>query len=376
MKQKKDDVPIREEQAGGTPVRLQGTKRKKRTRPRVIVATVGSALLVLVGALVIVGGIYVNNLLSAVQQDPQTSDASYTPLPVLPSGATVAPEEIGLTERDYLAANIEEIEMRGNKNSVQNFLLIGTDKAAGLSDTTIILSINKQTHTITMASLLRDLLVVIPGYDYDHDGNDDAFKLNSAFASGGFGRLRKTIQRNFRLDIDKYVQVDFKGFSSVVDKMGGVDMELTEAEAKDMKVGKTAGKYHLNGDRALAYVRIRRIDNDFGRTNRQRKMLTTLFNQAKSMGLGKMNDVLFAALEQITTNLSKDEMTGLMISGLMEYTNYAIESYSIPHGPVGTDFVYDYVSRFGGKHSVEVLKDPTASVLELHEWLYGKKKEE
>lgn len=376
MKKTNDNGPIRDRQSEDKPVKITKRNGKWRKRSRLIVATIGSALLVLVGALVIVGGISINNLLSAVNQDPQSGDASYTPLPVLPSGATVPPEEIGLTHEDFLATNVGEIELRGDKNTVKNFLLIGTDKSAGLNDTNIILSINMQKQTISLVSLLRDTLVLIPGYDYDHDGNDDYFKLNSAFASGGFERLRKTIQANYRLDIDRYVQVDFSGFAGVVNKMGGVDMELTAAEAVELKVGTQAGTYALDGNDALRYVRIRRLDNDFGRTNRQRKMLMTLFNKAKKLNMGEMYTVLYGVLTKVTTNMSKDEMTGLAVDGLMKYASYSLESYSLPHGPWGTDFVYGEIRRGGLKYSVVEFKDLKDSVLELHGWLYGKQDEE
>ena len=166
------------------------------------------------------------------------------------------------------AASVAEISVKGNTKNISNYLLIGVDSRSssfrGLSDTIIILTIDKKNKDIRLASLLRDTLVTIPGRDKNGDGKDDYAKLNAAYSYGGASLLLKTIEQNFRLKIDKHITVNFKAFSAAINAMGGIDIELTAAEAQHIKIGSAAKKYTLNGHYALEYVRIRAIGTDFG----------------------------------------------------------------------------------------------------------------
>lgn len=165
-----------------------------------------------------------------------------------------------------------------------------------------------------MTSFLRDMYVQIPGYLNN--------RINVPYFFGGAELLFDTLELNFGIRPDKYVEVDFAGFKDVVDLMGGVDMELTEQEASHLNGCEymygfgdeiwslKAGMNHLTGSQALAYSRIRYIDatGDFARTERQRKVIGALIEKASDLDLLQINSLLLEMTEIITTDMSPSEL--------------------------------------------------------------------
>ncbi len=189
--------------------------------------------------------------------------------------------------------HVEGIELVSDKN-VRNILLIGCDKANGgssRSDSIMIASVNKSTGRITVCSILRDTHLYIPG-------NREA-KVNAAYAWGGANLLIQTIEHNFGIKIDDYATVNFEMFTALVDGLGGVDVEVTENEADYINNRHRYGKeekpdhfesgesVHLNGYQALWYSRIRKLDSDFMRTQRQRKVISAIATKVK----GQVNPI-------------------------------------------------------------------------------------
>ena len=174
-------------------------------------------------------------------------------------GTTVKPESIAIK-------TVAPIEA----DHLINILLVGQDRQAGQgrqrSDTMILCSYNPNTNEVSLISFLRDLYVSIPG-GYSNN------RLNAAYAFGGFPLLYKTLEQNFGVKIDGGVEVDFGGFTELIDLIGGVDIYLTAKEAPYVATSCKEGMNHLNGRKALNYARIRKIDSDFGRTNRQRTLI-------------------------------------------------------------------------------------------------------
>ena len=183
--------------------------------------------------------------------------------------------------------HIEGVELVSDKN-VRNILLIGCDKANGgssRSDSIMIASVNKQTGKITICSILRDTHLYIPG--------EREAKVNSAYAWGGANLLVQTIEHNFGIRIDDYATVNFEMFTALVDGLGGVDVEVTEDEAdyinnrhrygreKKPDTFESGESVHLNGYQALWYSRIRKLDSDFMRTQRQRKVISAIASKVK-----------------------------------------------------------------------------------------------
>ena len=232
-----------------------------------------------------------------------------------------------------------------------NILVIGCDSrkegGVGRSDAMILFSVNEATEKIHMTSIMRDSYVSIPGRSNN--------RINAAYAFGGGKLLLDTIETNFDVDVDKYVAFDFYSFVDVVDSIGGIDIEVTEAEipvlngyVKELNKlnGRPEGTYyvtesgmqHLNGTQALGYSRIRYVGNgDFERTNRQRKVIAKVFEKAKTLNLLEINDLLNTFLPQVQTNLTQEEILSLMLKAL-EYLQYDLDSLRLP-----TDDSFSYM---------------------------------
>ena len=204
---------------------------------------------------------------------------------------------------------------------VVNILLVGQDRRKGQgrqrSDAMILCTINKEKKTLTMTSFMRDLYVYIPGY-YNQ-------RLNVPYAKGGFDLLNETLAYNFGVRADHCIEVDFDGFQQAIDLVGGVDISLTAKEAEylnrrgnwgvdpDTSWQLTEGMNHLTGSQALAYSRIRAIGSDFGRTNRQRKVLTELIDEAKDLSLIQVYQLVDQLIPMITTDMSDKEIIGYLV---------------------------------------------------------------
>lgn len=247
-------------------------------------------------------------------------------------------DKVEYTPTDILAD--EPLKEEG----VINILLIGNDSRVngedGRSDAMILVSISNKTKTIYMTSLLRDIYVEIPG----HESN----RLNAAYAFGGPELLLETIKLNFDIEVNRYVQVNFQAFANLIDAVGGVDLELTNDEVQlvnaylneynllenrpidtDYLPADASGLLHLNGPQALAYSRNRYIGSDFGRTERQRKILEAVIRQLPSSVLTNLNDLIEGILPNLTTNISKVECYTLSLE-VPRVLTYDIVQASIP----------------------------------------------
>lgn len=195
-----------------------------------------------------------------------------------------------------------------NENMI-NILLIGQDRRPGetraRSDSMILCSYNKQKNELTMISFMRDLYVKIPGYS--------SHKMNSSFAWGGMSLLNDTILTNFGIEIDGDFAVDFEAFGDVIDTIGGVDINLTAAEARYINSSKySAGVNHLDGQDALTYARIRKIGNaDFERTSRQQNVINAVLEKCKKMSLTELDALLKAVLPLLSTNMEQSTILAL-----------------------------------------------------------------
>ena len=251
-------------------------------------------------------------------------------------------EEISALE-EQMASQLTEESNSESSDDIFNILVIGCDSrkkgGVGRSDAMILFSVNEETEKLHMTSIMRDSYVSIPG-----KGNN---RINAAYAFGGGSLLLDTIETNFDVDVDKYVSFDFYSFVDVVDSIGGIELEVTEAEipvlndyVKELNKlnGRAEGTYyvtqsglqHLNGTQALGYARIRYVgDGDFERTNRQRTVIAKVFEKARTLNILEINDLLNTFLPQVKTNLTQEEILSLMLKGL-EYLQYDLESHRLP----------------------------------------------
>lgn len=209
-------------------------------------------------------------------------------------------------------------------------LLIGTDADEGpsRSDCMILCSFQPEKERLTLTSLLRDLWVKIPGQGEN--------RLNAAYALGGSPLLKRTILENLRVEPDGCLTVDFRGFADLVDLLGGVELELTQAEAdcinSSVPGNLGTGKQWLTGAQALAYTRIRKIDpdGDFSRTARQRRLLVSLLERFRETSLPRLLATMKNLLPLISTDLSRQELIRMGKRLLPRLRNMEIATGQIP----------------------------------------------
>ncbi len=225
----------------------------------------------------------------------------------------------------------ESVEWNGENYSASddkliNILLVGQDRRPGegrqRSDSMILCSFNPETNEVALISFLRDLYVRIPGYSDN--------RLNAAYVFGGFPLLVDTLYVNFGVTVDGCVEVDFNGFRNVIDAVGGIDVKLTAAEAKIIGDGAKEGISHLDGDHALMYARIRKLDNDFGRTNRQRNVVKAVFNQVKYCSVSELMNLVNTVLPLVTTDMSNYQITSLAMQYAPALASLKMSAHSIP----------------------------------------------
>ncbi len=262
--------------------------------------------------------VYVHQLLDMVGKVPDGGEGTLSPEDLATATESLDPTYTGpvIDPTDVTISTLPPDQLPApNGAHLVNILLVGQDREPGQSrqrsDSMILCSFNKNTGEITLTSFLRDTYVSIPG----HQKN----KLNAAYQFGGFSLINETLAVNFGVHVDANVEVDFSAFKKVIDLLGGVDIELTRAEAryinKKLKADRvTEGWNTLDGEEALWYARNRTnvtLDgnkNDFGRTERQRRVITALINKYKNQDLGTMLGLLDDILPMLTTNLTNTEI--------------------------------------------------------------------
>lgn len=191
----------------------------------------------------------------------------------------------------------------------RNIALLGIDTredtfSGSRSDCIIIVSINNNTKDVKLLSVYRDTYLDIEGHGLD--------KVTHAYAYGGPRLTLSTLNRNLDLNISEFVTVNFETVRTVVNAIGGVDITVTAAEASQISGISGAGTYTLNGDQALAYSRIRKIDTDYQRTERMRTVLNAVFEKVKTLDITQLNALLDTVLPHLSTNISKNDIIALL----------------------------------------------------------------
>ena len=254
-------------------------------------------------------------------------------------------EELGISS---------ETEEKSKKENITNILLLGIDNEENASDAMMVFSLDKDTNTAKLTSIMRDLSV-------DLGPNAQKHKINYAYNVGGVEESVKVVNREFDLDINKYVKVSFDGLVDVIDYIGGININITESERKIIGVSKS-GNVTLNGKQALAYSRIRKIDNDYQRTSRQRKVLMAIFNKAKSISVSSYPKALADLSSNVETNLSTFELLDLA-KAVMSLSSDDLEGFRIPIDGTSHD------SMDKGIYYLEW--DRAANKKAIHDFIYG-----
>ena len=249
------------------------------------------------------------------------------------SGSAVAAEEeeeglkVGeITENIDLSKMSDTFKNALHEDGVYNILLVGVEAignnsvASGRTDSIMIATINTKQKTLGLTSIMRDSYVTIPGY-YDT-------KINAAFGHGGIELLYETIAYNYNLRLDGSAIVSFKTFQKIIDELGGIDIEITPAEAQYLnttnyvskKSNRTLkpGMNHMNGNQALGYARVRyraTLDgsvDDFGRTSRHRRVMGAIFKEVKKSNPITLVKLLDTVFSQVQTDIKKSNASSYL----------------------------------------------------------------
>ena len=229
----------------------------------------------------------------------------------------------GVEKRDADSVVWDKVDALDGKHVI-NILLIGQDRREGesraRSDTMILVSVNTERKSISLVSLMRDLYVQIPGYSDN--------RINAAYQWGGMELLDETVLENFGVEVDGNVEADFEQFETIIDILGGVDVEMSKGEAEYMKYVMESGdvqegENHLSGKQALDFARMRGLDDDFHRTERQRRLLTRLAQKLQSASAQQLLDLVNEVLPHVSTDMSSTQMLGYAASAIQVYLSGA-----------------------------------------------------
>ena len=293
-------------------------------------------------------------------------------------------QKIKVDEENIVTKVNENVENNESLKGYRNIALFGVDSREGdlgkgtRSDSIIIASINEETGEIKLCSVYRDT--------YLNLSNDSYNKCNSAYAKGGPEQAIIMLNMNLDLNITDYVTIGFDGLTDVIDALGGVYVDVSEAEiphlnnyqismvgttsdgqtftateGKDYTAVTTAGYQKLNGLQATAYCRIRYVGNDFERAERQREVLAAVMDQAQKASVSDLNKILDEVLPHVATSLDVDEMVGM----LADVTKYNIT------GSDGFPFESNRATgKVGSKGSCVIPNNLAQNVVMLHEFLF------
>ena len=229
---------------------------------------------------------------------------------------------------DEVSNNISKKEF----DDIKTIALFGTDSRdvnnmyAGRSDTIIIASINPKNKSIKLISIPRDTYVNIPGRGMD--------KINHAYAFGKEQLSIKTINNNFGLNISEYITIDFSGLIYIIDSIGGVELNITEAEKNYINSGvskkvSSSGKVTLNGEQALQHSRNRTVGNDFARASRQRDVLEAIINKLSNKNMSEISRFCDIFLPQVKTNMNVTSYLDDVAVALTQKDSYLKNIFSV-----------------------------------------------
>ena len=291
------------------------TNKTKKKWPAVL-GCVAGALVLIMGS----GWLYYQSKLDRLNYDDGKRELDVTTeLPLddleIPELERPAPEnedELRLPEGDIFS-----------DENVLNVLLLGTDERTphfsdnARADAIMIASVNREDHTGKLVSIERGIGVPIEGRSDDW--------ITHTFRYGGAALTLKTVQDCFNLDVERYVRVNFHAFIQGIDAIGGIDIEVTQAEADCMNAPDAnslfgpgiqevhAGVNHMNGATALSYARTRQLDSDWKRIERQRAVVQAAIRQVMHSDLATLNRLADTILPMVQTNFTKSEITALLL---------------------------------------------------------------
>jgi LCP family protein required for cell wall assembly len=251
-------------------------------------------------------------------------------------------DDLSTALREWSENTDDYVLMKSKK--VINFLLIGGDEKQELADVLMLVSLNKDTKKIYINSIMRDSYTYIPIKNSDTYG-----KINSVYTYGGANLVKDTVERNFKIQVDYYVYVNYDMFMGIIDTLGGITLDVQEYEARAVRTEDqfvALSEYNgqepecpwgeqvtLNGLQALTFCRIRHcdVDADISRTRRQRQFISALIDRSKDVTMDQLDAILDQFSVYIRTDATKSELAKLASQAILNHwADYEIVSNSFP----------------------------------------------
>ena len=250
--------------------------------------------------------------------------------------------QTGNGDIDYAVLPDDYQEPIEGKSGIYNLLLLGIDNPGdsitGRSDTMLLASVNARTGTLKLISFMRDTYVSIPGNGHN--------KLNAAYAYGGAELLIETLEKSFGVQVDGYVAVNYQLMADLVDAIGGIDLTVTKDEMKKLngileyynrqrgadrseQLLTEYGDLHLTGLQAMSYARIRKLDSDFVRVERQQRVIQAIYKQLETLELTKLISVMTTYIGKVSTDVTLAEAAGL-VTNIMGYPEMQVQTLRVP----------------------------------------------
>ena len=338
-------------------------------------------VLVLIIALAVACIIYYNSVLNMMSRPDDVTVPTLSEEELAELRGTV-PVEMPTAPTETTSPEETWPEVVSDQN-ITNIMLIGQAAREGedyrLSDSNIIVSINRETKTVTLSSILRDLRVNIPAYDGHQAGFN---RINVVYHLGSYytgekidsiKMMEQCIENNFGVKIDHIIEIDFTIFEQVVNLLGGVEVELSEEEMRFMKINYyyhepvlslETGLNNLDGFTALCYARLRKVGNgDWDRTARQRLIISKLFEKLQDMNIMDVHNIFKQVLPNIFTDMTNEEITNYAFEFIPMLAGLNIQSHTIPAEGTwwGTDLdpdgVHNYVIDCNLQKNGQILRD-------------------
>lgn len=304
----------------------------------------------------------------------------------LPEEDIIINEEVKAKLQSQASASNKGNGDTANMTGYRNIALFGVDSREGAltkntrSDTIMVASINMETGDCKLVSVFRDT--------YLNLSNDSYNKCNAAYAKGGPMQAINMLNMNLDLDITDFVTIGFEGLIDVIDAVGGVEINVTEAEIKHLNnyqismVGKSSdginftanegtdyipvkspGMQTLNGLQATAYCRIRYVGDDFQRAERQRTVIKAIMDKAKA-NPGKLAGIAESVFDEVYTSLDLSEILDIL-SNITKYQ--IVDEMGFPDADMRAG------GTIGNKGSCIVPLTLENNVILLHEFMFGEK---
>lgn len=354
-------------------------KKKKKILPLILI------VLLLILAICVGGGIwYYNYMLSLITRpdDAVINVPTTSVVEELPGETTLSVE----TEPVETSPEDTWPQIVSDEN-ITNIMLVGQAYRPGeeyyITDTMILCSINRETKTLTLTSLMRDMRLVWPQYvdtlGKTHSGNN---RINMAYNMGyswtknkqdSMDVLESIVEHNFGVPVDNTVEVSFESVETIIRALGGVEIDINEEELKYLKENypgyfddAVIGKNQVGGYRALCYARMRKVGHgDYERTERQREVITSLVNNLRSMNILEIHKLFTELLPLITTDMTNKQITNYAFEFIPMLKDLKVQSQRIPFE--GNEMSVTHTNSDGSVDYMIAPRDLKATARQLQE---------